>query len=144
MREYTIGELSRLSQVKVETIRYFEKIGILPHPPRNDSGYRVYSLPHLQRLSFIRRSRELGFSQAEVRKLLTLVDEHSYTCGEVRKVTSDHLLTVRKNIRDLQLLEKALADMVSECDGGDIPDCPIVDILSALPGDVQTGSGTSR
>jgi MerR family transcriptional regulator, mercuric resistance operon regulatory protein len=136
VREFTIGEFSRLSQVKVETIRYFEKIGIIPHPPRNSSGYRVYSTPHLERLSFVRRSRELGFSQPEVRKLLTLVDEHNYTCGEVREMTSDHLLTVRQKISDLQNLEKALADMVSECDGGEIPDCPIVDILSALPDDV--------
>ncbi len=133
MREFTIGELSRLSQVNIETIRYYEKIGIMPNPPRNSSGYRIYSAPHLERLYFVRRSRELGFSQPEVRKLLTLVDEHKYTCGEVREMTTKHLLTVRSKIRDLRKLEKALANMVSECDGGDIPDCPIVDVLSALP-----------
>ncbi len=133
MREFTIGELSRLTQVNIETIRYYEKIGIMPNPPRNSSGYRIYSIPHLERLSFVRRSRELGFSQPEVRKLLTLVDEHKYTCAEVREVTARHLLTVRNKIKDLRKLEKALANMVSECDGGDIPDCPIVDILSTLP-----------
>ena len=133
MREFTIGELSRLSQVNIETIRYYEKIGIMPNPPRNSSGYRIYSAPHLERLYFVRRSRELGFSQPEVRKLLTLVDEHKYTCGEVREMTATHLLTVRSKIKDLRKLEKALANMVSECDGGDIPDCPIVDVLSALP-----------
>ncbi len=133
MREFTIGELSRLSQVNIETIRYYEKIGIMPNPPRNSSGYRIYSTPHLERLSFVRRSRELGFSQPEVRKLLALVDEHKYTCGEVREMTTKHLLTVRNKIKDLRKLEKALANMVSECDGGDIPDCPIVDVLSALP-----------
>ena len=81
----------------------------------------------------MRRSRELGFGQPEVRKLLTLVDEHKYTCDEVRKVTAGHLLTVRKKIKDLRKLEKALAKMVSERDAGDVPDCPIVDTLSALP-----------
>ena len=133
MREFTIGELSRLTQVNIETIRYYEKIGIMPNPPRNSSGYRIYSAPHLERLSFVRRSRELGFSQPEVRKLLTLVDEHKYTCAEIREMTAMHLSTVRGKIKDLRKLEKALASMVSECDGGDIPDCPIVDILSALP-----------
>jgi len=131
--EFTIGELSRLSGVIVETIRYFEKVGILPSPPRNSSGYRIYSTAHLQRLSFIRRSRELGFSQPEVRKLLTLVDEHSYTCAEVKEMTSKQLATVRDKITDLRKLEHALADMVDKCDGGDVPDCPIVDILSAIP-----------
>lgn len=133
MREFTIGELSRLTEVNIETIRYYERIGIMPNPPRNSSGYRIYSSPHLGRLSFVRRSRELGFSQPEVRKLLTLVDEHKYTCAEVQAMTARHLLTVRNKIKDLRKLEKALANMVSECDGGDIPDCPIVDILSALP-----------
>jgi MerR family mercuric resistance operon transcriptional regulator len=84
-------------------------------------------------LCFIRRSRELGFSQPEVRKLLTLVDEHSYTCEEVRDMTASHLATVRDKIKDLRKLEKALADMVNECDGGDIPECPIVDLLSHIP-----------
>ena len=139
MRDFTIGEISRLTQVPSETIRYYEKIGIMPAPPRNSSGYRIYSTPHLERLSFVRRSRELGFSQPEVRKLLTLVDEHKYTCDEVRKVTAAHLLTVRKKIKDLRKLEKALANMVSECDGGDIPDCPIINILSTLPNPDKIG-----
>ena len=133
MREFTIGQLSKLTDVNIETIRYYEKIGIIPHPPRNSSGYRIYSTPHLERLTFVRRSRELGFSQPEVRKLLTLVDEHRYTCAEVRDMTEKQLLTVRNKISDLRKLERALANMVSECEGGDIPDCPIVDILSAMP-----------
>ena len=141
MREFTIGELSRVSGVIVETIRYFEKIGILPNPPRNSSGYRIYSTAHLERLSFIRRSRELGFSQPEVRKLLTLVDEHSYTCAEVKEMTSKQLTVVRDKITDLQKLEHALANMVDECAGGDVPDCPIVDILSALPEPQGSRSG---
>ena len=133
MREFTIGEVSRLTQVKVETIRYYEKIGIIPHPPRNSPGYRIYSASHLERLSFVRRSRELGFSQPEVRKLLTLVDEHKYTCAEVQEITAKQLAAVRNRIKDLRKLEKALANMISECDGGDIPECPIVDILSTVP-----------
>lgn len=133
MREFTIGELSRLTEVNIETIRYYEKIGIMPNPPRNSSGYRIYSAPHFERLSFVRRSRELGFSQPEVRKLLTLVDEHTYTCAEVKEMTARQLSNVRDRIKDLRKLEKALAMMVSKCDGGDIPECPIVDTLSTLP-----------
>ena len=86
VREFTIGQLSKLTDVNIETIRYYEKIGIIPNPPRNSSGYRIYSTPHLERLSFVRRSRELGFSQPEVRKLLTLVDEHTYTCCRAQKL----------------------------------------------------------
>jgi MerR family mercuric resistance operon transcriptional regulator len=137
--EITISKLAKAASVNIETIRYFEKIGIMPEPPRNSSGYRIYSTPHLERLSFVRRSRELGFSQPEVRKLLNLVDEHNYTCAEVRDMTARHLLSVRDKIKDMRKLEKALANMVSECAGGDIPDCPIVDILSALPDTDNTG-----
>lgn len=135
MREFTIGQLSRLAEVNIETIRYYEKIGIMPNPPRNSSGYRIYSAPHLERLSFVRRSRELGFSQPEVRKLLTLVDEHTYTCAEVKEMTARQLSNVRDRIKDLRKLEKVLSTMVGKCDGGDIPECPIVDTLSTLPAD---------
>ncbi len=139
MREYKIGKLSRLAQVNIETIRCYERIGIMPNPPRSSSGHRIYSTLHLERLSFVRRCRELGFSQPEVRKLLTLVDEHKYTCAEVREMTARHLTMVRSKIKDLRKLEKALANMVSECDGGDIPDCPIINILSTLPNPDKIG-----
>ncbi len=140
MREFTIGELSKKSRVIVETIRYYEKIGLMPEPPRSSGGFRMYSDAHLQRLTFIRRSRELGFSQPEVRKLLTLVDEHNYTCDEVREMTEKQLRTVQSKIRDLKILEQALGNMVSECNGGDIPECPIIDILSVAPSaDNDTG-----
>lgn len=133
MREFTIGQISKLTDVNIETIRYYERIGIIPPPPRNSSGYRIYSTLHLERLSFVRRSRELGFSQPEVRKLLTLVDEHNYTCAEVQEIAAKQLAAIQTKIHDLSKLEKALAKMVSECNGGDVPDCPIVDILSTVP-----------
>lgn len=129
MNDFTIGALSRLTEVNVETIRYYEKIGIMPNPPRNSSGYRVYSTLHLERLSFVRRSRQLGFSQPEVRKLLTLVDDHEYTCAEVRKMTARQLQTVQQKIKDLKKLAQALTKMVDECEGGDVPECPIINTL---------------
>jgi len=134
LKDFTIGELSRLTGVKIETIRYYETIGIMPNPPRNSSGYRVYATPHRERLSFIRRSRELGFSQPEVRKLLTLVDEHQYTCAEVRDMTARQLANVHAKIEDLQKMATALARMVNECAGGDIPECPIIDALLSANG----------
>ncbi len=138
MLEFTIGELSKRADVIVETIRYYEKIGLMPDPPRSSGGFRMYSDTHLQRLAFIRRCRELGFSQPEVRKLLTLVDDHNYTCDEVREMTERQLGSVRSKIRDLQNLEMALSDMVSECKGGDVPDCPIINILTVAPSEVRT------
>lgn len=141
--EFTIGELSKRADVIIETIRYYEKIGLMPDPPRSSGGFRMYSDTHLQRLAFIRRCRELGFSQPEVRKLLTLVDDHNYTCDEVREMTERQLGSVRSKIRDLQNLEKALSEMVSECKGGDVPDCPIIDTLSVVPGEVRASADHS-
>jgi MerR family mercuric resistance operon transcriptional regulator len=127
--EFTIGTLSKYSSVNIETIRYYEKIKIMPSPPRSEGGYRLYNENHGRRLSFIRRSRELGFSLEEIRGLLTLIDDKSYTCAEVESLTREHLETTRKKIIDLQKLEVVLDDMASKCDGGLIPDCPVIDAL---------------
>ncbi|WP_339864801.1 helix-turn-helix domain-containing protein [Paremcibacter congregatus] len=129
-REFTIGILSKYSEVNIETIRYYEQIGIMPSPPRSASGYRQYNESHQRRLSFIRRSRELGFPLEDIRGLLTLVDDKSYSCAEVQQLTLDHLDTTRRKIADLQRLEAVLDEMASTCDGGLAPDCPIIDSLS--------------
>ena len=127
--EITIGKLSKKSGVNIETIRYYEQIKVMPSPPRSEGGYRLYNEDHQNRLSFIRRSRELGFSLEEIRGLLTLVDDNSYTCGQVHKLTLNHLEITRQKIRDLQKIETVLVDMASQCDGGLIPDCPVIDVL---------------
>jgi MerR family mercuric resistance operon transcriptional regulator len=128
--ELTIGALSERTGVHVETIRYYEREGLLPRAPRTAGGHRVFGEAHLGRLLFIRRSRELGFSGAEVRTLLGLVDG-GCTCAEVRDLTLRHLVCVRAKIADLRRLEKTLTAISSKCEGGDIPDCPIVEALSA-------------
>jgi MerR family mercuric resistance operon transcriptional regulator len=128
--ELTIGVLSGQTGVNVETIRYYEREGLLPRAPRTAGGHRVFGKAHLRRLFFIRRSRELGFSGTEVRALLRLVDG-GYTCGEVRDLTLRHLADVRAKIADLRRLEQALAAISSKCAGNDLPDCPIVEALSA-------------
>jgi MerR family transcriptional regulator, mercuric resistance operon regulatory protein len=128
--ELTIGALSDETGVNVETIRYYEREGLLPRAPRTAGGHRVFGKAHLRRLFFIRRSRELGFSGTEVRALLRLVDG-GYTCGVVRDLTLRHLADVRAKIADLRRLEQTLAAISSKCAGDDLPDCPIVEALSA-------------
>ncbi len=127
-----IGALSEQTGVKIETIRYYEREGLLPSPPRTSGGHRSYSEDHLKRLTFIRRSRELGFSMAEIRELLALVDGGSYTCGEIKTLTLDHAQSVRSKITDLQRMEKMLVEIASGCAGGTVPDCPIIDALLDL------------
>jgi MerR family mercuric resistance operon transcriptional regulator len=126
----SIGALSKRSDVNIETIRYYEKIGIMPKPGRTSGGYRIYGSDHLKRLSFVRRSRELGFSLDEVRGLLKLVDGERYTCAEVKTITLSHLADVRRKIADLRRLELTLAEVAGECRGGKVPKCPVIDALS--------------
>ena len=126
--DHSIGKLSERSGVNFETIRYYEKIGLLPPPPRSAGGHRLYSEAHLKRLNFIRRSRELGFTLGEVRNLLALVDG-GYTCGEVQSAALAHLANIRHKIADLRRMERTLSTTAARCEGGDAPDCPIVDAL---------------
>ena len=128
-QELTIGGLSKQTGCHIETIRYYERIRLLPEPPRTSGGHRLYDDVHLKRLTFIRRSRELGFTLEEVRELLGLVDGGGYTCAEVRAITVAHLNDVHQKITDLRNLEKVLKDMISQCEDGTIPDCPIIDAL---------------
>ena len=123
------GSLSKRTGVNSETIRYYEKIDLMPHPSRSAGGHRVYGQSDLKRLSFIRRSRELGFALREIRDLLDLVDGGQYTCAEVRDRTTSHLADVTQKIRDLRKIQSTLRLMASKCDGGLVPDCPIVDEL---------------
>jgi len=129
MRGYAIGEMSRLSGVKIETIRYYERIKILPDPDRTAGGNRVYTHDQLKRLSFIRRARGLGFSLEEIRGLFHMVDHKDFTCSEVHDLTVDHLDSVKAKIRNLRKLEVALSGMVAQCSRGNVPDCPILETL---------------
>lgn len=124
-----IGSLSKATGVKIETIRYYEREGIIPSPPRTAGGHRSYDQKHLKRLTFVRRSRELGFTLEEIRGLLELVDGETYTCNEIKDITLNHADTVRSKIADLRRLEKTLAGIASQCHGGTTPDCPIIEGL---------------
>ena len=126
---FSRGALARRSGVNGETIRFYETKGLIADPRRSAGGHRIYDQSHLKRLSFIRRTRELGFTIREVRGLLDLVDSDEYTCAEVRDQTIVHLRDVEQKLRDLQKMRRTLNSMVSKCDGGLVPECPIIDAL---------------
>jgi MerR family mercuric resistance operon transcriptional regulator len=125
------AELARRTGCNLETIRYYEKIGMMPDPPRTGAGYRAYDGSHVSRLRFILRARELGFAIAEVRGLLDLVDGGTQTCAEVKERTERHLADVRAKIADLRRIEKVLAATAAQCSGDEVPDCPVLNALSA-------------
>jgi MerR family mercuric resistance operon transcriptional regulator len=124
-----IGELSRLTRVNIETIRYYERVKMLPAPPRTASGRRVFGPMDLRILVFIRRARELGFSLQEIRTLLRLGTRETASCREVKEIATHHLDDVRAKISDLAKLERLLAKTIARCSGKRVPDCPVLDIL---------------
>jgi len=126
---YLIGVLSRETGVNIETIRYYERIGIMPKPDRTASGYRQFSQDELKRLTFVRKCRDLGFSLREVRTLLDLVDSDHFSCGEIHDMTVQHLRAIDEKMARLDKLKSVLTTMSNECSRGDVPACPIVDAL---------------
>jgi MerR family mercuric resistance operon transcriptional regulator len=135
-----IGALSERTGCNIETIRYYERIGLMPSVPRSGGGHRVYGEAQARRLGFIRRTRQLGFTLDEVRTLLRLVDGGRYTCAQVKRITVHHLDDVRRKIADLRKIEHALGDMAAECDGGTVPKCAVIDALL----DQASGMAASR
>ena len=125
----TIGGLSQLTGVNIETIRYYEKIKVLPVPSRTANGRRMYGPMEHRILAFVRRSRELGFSLDEVRALLRLGGPEKASCREVREIAAHHLDDIRAKIADLRKLERLLAKTVAQCTGTTAPECPVLDIL---------------
>ncbi len=128
-KRITRGVLSKRTGCNIETVRYYERAGLMPNPERSEAGYRLYEEEHVRRLQFIRRCRELGFTIAEIRALLDLVDRRDYTCAEVRDISIAHVDEVRRKIEDLRRLEETMRAMIKECDGGAVPECPIIDAL---------------
>ena len=128
---YSVGDLATACGCKVETVRYYEKTGLMPNPPRTMGGHRIYSLEHMKRLVFIRRSRELGFTIEQVSELLRFVDEPGHSCGEVKAMAMLQARTVQEKIDNLKRLQKALNDMAVRCKGKNdkVEDCAIIDAL---------------
>jgi MerR family mercuric resistance operon transcriptional regulator len=127
-----IGDLSRRTGCNVETIRYYERIALLPVPVRSAGRHRFYDSADVRRLAFIRRARALGFTLDEVRTLLSLsANDGPGACANVRELAENHLSEVRAKIADLRVMEHVLADAVRRCAAGEVPGCPIIDALSA-------------
>jgi MerR family mercuric resistance operon transcriptional regulator len=123
------AELAQRTGCNLETVRYYEKVGLLPEPPRTPSGYRNYDASHERRLRFVLRARELGFSLEEIRELLRLVDERDQPCAEARTVAAAHLDDVRAKIADLKRMERVLNDVVTQCAAGALSECPLIETL---------------
>ena len=126
---FAIGTLSKGTGCKVETIRYYERSGLLPAPARSPGGYRLYGAEHLKRLAFVRRARALGFSIDEVRQLLELADHHRRPCAGARRVAASHLDDVRARLADLRAMERVLKETVARCGQGTGPHCPLIEAL---------------
>jgi Cu(I)-responsive transcriptional regulator len=127
---FSIGDLAQRTGTKVETIRYYESIGLLPAVARSGSNYRRYAKPHLERLSFIRRGRDLGFSLEEVRELLRLSDDRSRSCAEVDRIARLHLAEIERKLADLKALRRELKQVIEQCGHGTIEECRIIEALA--------------
>jgi len=124
-----IGELARATATKVETVRFYERAGLLPPPARTDANYRSYGPEHLQRLSFIRRSRDLGFSLDAVRDLLALADDRGKPCDAVDAIASGHLAEVERKIADLTAMRGELRRVIGSCRHNTVANCKIIETL---------------
>ncbi len=126
------GDLARLVGVKVETVLFYEKEGLLPRPARTHSNYRDYGPPDVARLLFIRRSRGLGFDLQSVRKLLTLADDLDQPCDAIDAIAREQLRKIKQKIADLKALQTELRNVVGQCKSGTVSDCKIIEALGSL------------
>ena len=130
MAAYTIGQVARRSGVGVETVRFYEREGLIPQPPRPDSGFRRYPQDSVSRIRFIQRSKALGFSLREIKELLSLRVDSATSCGEVKRRAEEKVADIERKIHTLQEMKKALARMTAACRGrGPTGDCPILEAL---------------
>ncbi len=125
---YGIGALSRDTGCNIETIRYYERIGLLPEPPRSAGGHRTYAAEHTRTLDFILRARTMGFSLAEIRRLLSL-SEAEAPCDDVQAMALTHISAIRNRIAELEQLAATLQNATNRCAGNSAPHCPVIDTL---------------
>ena len=126
----SIGELARRASTKVQTVRWYEREGLLPAPARTAGGHRAYTRAHLNRLAFIRHARELGFPLGDVRGLLRLADDPERSCMEADRIARTHLDAVRGRIARLRALEEELTRMVADCGQGRVAECRVIEVLA--------------
>lgn len=127
---HTIGRLARATGCKIQTIRYYEQIGLLPEPIRSEGNQRLYGQTDIDRLAFVRHSRELGFSLQAIRDLLSLADDPDKSCEAVDTIAQSQLDEVERRIASLQALKQELTRMLQQCRGGSVSKCRIIAVLS--------------
>jgi len=127
----TIGQLARQTGTKAETIRYYEKIGLLQAPLRSEGNYRNYGAQDQRRLSFVRRARELGFSIEQIRELIAFAEQREHQCSSVDEVVKEHIADISRRIHDLQALQGELERMIGDCPGGRVADCRVLEALQS-------------
>jgi len=124
----TIGQVAKLAGIGIETIRFYEREGLIDEPPRRESGYREYSADIVTRLTFIKRAQELGFSLSEIAELLSLKLHPDASCVEVRKRAEAKVTDIEAKIRDLQRMKKSLMGLIASCVGNKpVTECPILE-----------------
>ena len=137
MGQLTVGGLAKRAGVNLETIRYYEREGLLPEPPRTESGYRIYSPDAIRRVRFIKHAQELGFSLRETRELLALRVDSKTTCADVREKAQGKIAAVEDKIHSLQAIRNALLRLTSACTGrGPVSECPILDSIDSERGNI--------
>lgn len=133
MAKLTIGQLAKRANVNLESIRYYERRGLISKPPRNESGYRQYSQGDSIRIQFIKRAQALGFSLKEISELLSLRMEPDMTCGDVKARVEIKIAEVENRIEALEQIRKALLRLANKCTGrGPIGQCPFIKELEAI------------
>ncbi|MEE8417998.1 MAG: Hg(II)-responsive transcriptional regulator [candidate division Zixibacteria bacterium] len=130
MKALKRGNLAKMAGVNIETIRYYEKQGILPEPDRSPSGYRQYDEETVNRIRFVKRAQKLGFSLSEIKQLLKLSEGEITDCDEVKDIALKKLEAIREKIINLQKLDSILSNLATQCDRQQtIKGCPIIEAL---------------
>lgn len=123
-----IGQVAKRAGVNVETIRFYERKGLITQPPNNTGGYRQYPRDSIARIRFIRRAKELGFSLTEIAELLSLQANPKATCADVKSRAEDKISTIHGRMKDLQRMKRSLEKLAAACKGsGPLDECPIID-----------------
>ncbi|MCB9947088.1 MAG: helix-turn-helix domain-containing protein [Rhodospirillaceae bacterium] len=140
----TIGPLARTSGTTVQTIRYYEQIGLMPAADRSAGNQRLYGQAHIDRLVFIRHCRDMGFPLEAVRELLALADDPDHACADADRIARRHLAEVERKLATLGALKTELQRMIAECGGGRIADCRVIEVLSDHQHCLADDHGPSR
>ena len=131
MNGLTIGRLAKQVGLGIETIRFYERQGLIQPPPRTDSNYRIYPEEEVARLEFIKRAKDLGFTLKEIKELLFMQHDPHATQTDIKKRTVEKIEDIKKKVRDLSKIQRALEHLAESCDGhGPLSECPIMDALT--------------